>query len=171
MRIIKKMKYQKGFGILEVMISSMILVTVVGAVVALGSASVRGGLSASDKTTAYNLVQECLETARAVRDTAWIDGDSATDWNSSFVSNLGTSICPAEVIIGTPEVKYTRTITTEEVSWYGGTTGPKYGVITSPIFIPKNKTRKISVEVKWMGESGERKLIGSTYLTDWKAIN
>lgn len=166
-----KINYRQGFGILEVVIASMILVTVVGAVVAMGSASVRGGITASDKTTAYNLVQECLEKARQVRDTAWVDTDPSTVWDSKIKETELSVLSECDdLTVGKPEVAYTRNVTVGPVAWYApGETPPTYG-ISAANKVPDNVV-KVTATVKWIGENGEKQISGSTYLSDWKGIN
>ncbi|MDO8513162.1 MAG: hypothetical protein Q7S37_01560 [bacterium] len=166
--------HRKGFGILEVMIASMILVTVVGAVVAMGSASVRGGLTASDKTTAYNLAQECLEKARSVRDGNWVDQNipTATEWNTNLTTaNLSMLSECKTTSVGTPQVEYTRGVVVTNVPWFDPTSGdpPQYGVPLQDI--PEDMVQQITVTVSWLGENSNQSLTGSTYLTDWKMIN
>ena len=166
---------QKGFGVLEVVIACMILVTVVGAVVALGNASVKGSVTASDKTVAYNLVQECLEAVRAERNTAWLDSTSAK-WYNKFLSNPSTNTvnpsltggkCSSSVSVGTPAVSYSRSIRVDNVSWYSASPTP----ITDTSGTAPDRIRKVSVSISWIAENGSTKTVrGSTYLTDWKAI-
>lgn len=177
---------RQGFGLLEVVISSVILVTIVGAVVALGAASVRGGLTASDKTTAYNLVQEGLEKVRALKDKSETDGVN-NSWDHYLVSGFskitdstfqltalsGTTdstykkgleqTAPnmgsgEKVSVGTPTVDYYRFIKIE--NWYG--------VAETP---PRSTGKKVTCYVVWYSESGIKEIKGSTYLTDWKQIN
>lgn len=69
----KTHNYSKGFGIIEVLVSAMILIIVVGAVVGLSRTMVRKNVETGEKVQAYNLVREGLEIGRAYRDTIWID--------------------------------------------------------------------------------------------------
>lgn len=170
--------YQKGFGLLEVVVSSMILVLVVGAVVALGMASVRGSSTASDKTAAYNLVQECLETIRAQRNTAWLD--TSENWYDHFLIDTRTNIidssnfqisnkCGNVNSGGTQPVDYSRSISVSDVDWYGLANAPTYNNGT---VIPQDKIKKVTVTVRWMADNGtNRTITGSTYLSDWKTLN
>lgn len=170
----KVKRAQKGFGIVEVLIASMILVTVVGAVVALGSASVRGGLNAADKTVAYNLVQECLETVRGERNTAWTDG-VANEWTAGMINPSDDKVlavlkesegCKSKIGeegIGTPKVSFTRELEIASVPWYTA-------AVPFQNSNPGKIIKKVTVKVTWTSEYGEKSIQGSTYLSDWKPI-
>jgi type II secretory pathway pseudopilin PulG len=64
-----------GFGIIEVLISAMIIVMIVGSAIGLSREILKSNILASERVTAYNLAREELELARAARDTAGIDTD------------------------------------------------------------------------------------------------
>jgi Tfp pilus assembly protein PilV len=86
---VNKKLYKKGFGIVEVLIASVIIIMIVFALVAAGKAALNGLLLSEQRTQAYFLAQEGLEIARQVRDTNWIDsGDAKTNWNSFDYTNL-----------------------------------------------------------------------------------
>lgn len=73
----------RGFGLIEVLVSAMILIIVVGAVVGLSRTMVKKNVETGEKVQAYNLVREGLEIGRAYRDTIWIDKISE-DWDKYF---------------------------------------------------------------------------------------
>ena len=81
----------KGFGILETLLASGVLITVVSAVVGLGAAAVRAGQQAADRQIAYHLANEAIETLRQTRDSRWIDGSGETTWKNED---------PAEELLG-----------------------------------------------------------------------
>jgi len=66
---------QFGFGIIEVLISAMIIVLIVGSAIGLSREILKSNILASERVTAYNLAREELELARAARDTASIDNE------------------------------------------------------------------------------------------------
>ncbi len=70
----------RGFGILETLLASGVLITVVSAVVGLGSAALRAGQGAADRQIAYHLANEAVEIMRQTRDSRWIDGKGLTTW-------------------------------------------------------------------------------------------
>lgn len=70
-----KKNIQLGFGIIEVLISAMIIVMIVGSAIGLSREILKSNILASERVTAYNLAREELELVRAARDTAGIDGE------------------------------------------------------------------------------------------------
>ncbi len=180
---------RQGFGLLEVVISSVILVTIVGAVVALGAASVRGGLTASDKTMAYNLVQEGLEKVRALRDKSETDGVN-NSWDAYLtLTPTGTHFAKISEtsdlqLVSLPNVtddEYKKPLDSngedmedgEKVS-VGTPTVDYYRFIKIEDWYDSTTRpagKKVTCYVVWYSESGIKEIKGSTYLTDWKQIN
>lgn len=92
---------KKGFGILEVLLASVIIIIILGALVFL----VRGILN---KTTYYQerlqatmLAQDGIEKVRQIRDTNYIDANPATEW-SSFVLNTSNIFIKPVLYSGNP---------------------------------------------------------------------
>lgn len=107
-----KRKKSQGFGIIEVLISSSIIISVLGALVYAGRAAYQNSLYLQEKAEALGLAQEGIELTRQIRDTNWIDNDSNTHWNdlvmtggvfSEVLPNLGQEygIGQARLIDGT----------------------------------------------------------------------
>ena len=84
---------KQGFGILETLLASGVLITVVSAVVGLGSAAVRAGQGAADRQIAYHLANEAVEIMRQTRDSRWIDGNGQTTWNVDDAGAGGLGFC------------------------------------------------------------------------------
>lgn len=78
----KKTNFKKGFGILEVLIASTIIITILGALVTVGTMAINTNEQLLAKAQATNLAQEGIEMVRQIRDTNWIDNDNSTAWNS-----------------------------------------------------------------------------------------
>ncbi len=181
---------KNGFGILEVLIASMILIVVVGSAVALGHASLRSSALAAEKTAAYNLAQEGIEQVRNIRDTAWVDQQSDTDWSSGLnvngvqagqykldkistgwhlinVAANATDNDFEQLNIGEPAITFTRKVFIEKVNWY---TGDNIGI--DPVKFPGDPDKvikKVKVVISWISVTGDRDLTTETYLTDWKS--
>lgn len=73
---------KKGFGLLEVLISAVIIIMILAALVFIGRAALSNNEYLSERAQAVYLAQEGLEIARQIRDTSWIDGENITKWNS-----------------------------------------------------------------------------------------
>ncbi|MDP2337872.1 MAG: type II secretion system protein [Bacteroidota bacterium] len=75
-------KNKKGFGLLEVLLSVVIVATVLGVLVFTGKAAMNNSGYMQERAQAIYLAQEGIETIRQMRDTNWIDKDNTTQWNS-----------------------------------------------------------------------------------------
>ncbi len=75
-----KNKYKKGFGIIEVLIASVVIVLIIGAVTSAGMSSLRSSTRLQRRGQAAYLAQEGLEAVRQIRDTNWVDGNNLTNW-------------------------------------------------------------------------------------------
>lgn len=84
-----KNKKSQGFGIIEVLISSSIIISVLGALVYAGRAAYQNSLYLQEKAEALALAQEGIELTRQIRDTNWIDNDSNTHWNDLVMTGNG----------------------------------------------------------------------------------
>lgn len=72
----------KGFGVLEVMISSGIIVIILIALTTASRAALNGNIQNQMRAQAIFLAQEGLEAVREARDSGWIGNISGTGWNS-----------------------------------------------------------------------------------------
>ncbi|GEM_PF-3591960 len=94
---------KQGFGILETLLASGVLITVVSAVVGLGSAAVRAGQGAADRQIAYHLANEAVEIMRQTRDSRWIDGNGQTTWNVDDAGAGVLGFCTEFPVQGNPD--------------------------------------------------------------------
>lgn len=78
----RRQNFKRGFGLLEVLISVVILVTIMGSMVTVGQTALGSTGQLQMRAQAYYLAQEGIEAVRQIRDTNWIDGDNTTGWNS-----------------------------------------------------------------------------------------
>lgn len=69
----------KGFGIVEVLIASVIIVMVIFALTAAGRNSLFSTEYMSQQAQATYLAQEGIETVRQIRDTKWLDGQNGNN--------------------------------------------------------------------------------------------
>ncbi|MFA4996188.1 MAG: type II secretion system protein [Patescibacteria group bacterium] len=82
-------KYKQGFGILEVLVSAVIIITILSVLVFIGRSALANSLYAQGKAQAIYIAQEGIEQVRQARDTNWIDGDNTTQfddvaWNTAI---------------------------------------------------------------------------------------
>jgi len=101
MKIIGK-KYQKGFGIMEVLVSGVIIIIILAALVFIVRAAMNNSMYLQQRAQAIYLAQEGIELSRQIRDSNWIDGSNTTQWDDLW--DNGGSI--EEVIKGCYQILY-----------------------------------------------------------------
>lgn len=89
--IIQFKKRTRGFGIIEVLISGVIIIIVLGALVILARNAINNSQYVQERSQAVNLAQEGIEIVRQIRDSSYIDSKSNTSWRS-MVSVPNTDI-------------------------------------------------------------------------------
>ncbi|MFA7309261.1 MAG: prepilin-type N-terminal cleavage/methylation domain-containing protein [Patescibacteria group bacterium] len=137
----KNTKYQKGFGLVEVMVSLSILALVMLGLVTLGRAAYGSFENARNRSIAYNIIQDTMENIRNERDTNI--GSAGTTWF--------TGIDQATLDRDNPvlDTRFKRTVTiTDEAS---------------------GRKKKVMVVISWPERTGIKTLSASTYFTDWKS--
>jgi Tfp pilus assembly protein PilV len=87
-----KISKSGGFGILEVLLAGVIIITMLGALVILGRTVLNNIALANQRMQATFLAQQGIETVRQIRDTNYIDGDNSTQWNSLVSTNSGVTL-------------------------------------------------------------------------------
>ena len=88
---------KKGFGLMEVLLSAVIIIIILSALVTIGRAAVNNNESLAERAQAIYLAQEGLEMVRQIRDTNWIDGSNETKWDTlvgTSVANSGLKYKP-----------------------------------------------------------------------------
>ena len=86
----KKQHYQKGFGLIEVLLASLVIITVIMALIYVGRLAISNSSEAQRRTQATYLAQEAMESVRQIRDSNYIDNDVATSW-AKWLRGLDTS--------------------------------------------------------------------------------
>lgn len=93
--LIRKIKTNKGFSILEILILiSVILVSLTG-LISLSIGSIKSQTNSRNALVAVELAQEGIEIVRNIRDTNWLNL-SSSDWNSNlgngnYIVNYGST--------------------------------------------------------------------------------
>jgi type II secretory pathway pseudopilin PulG len=77
----KYFKKRRGFGILEVLISSAIIIMVLGTLVTIARSSLINSQYMQERSQAVSLAAEGIETVLQNRDSNYIDGNPSTQWN------------------------------------------------------------------------------------------
>lgn len=151
----------EGYALLEVVVSIVIIVTVLAAAVGLLWSVSDANARNRDRLTALYLAQECVETSRNLRDTAW---RQHLPWDCAFDENvfvLGCEDLKEEFealenygqlleIDGT-QTKFTRTTAVETIGEAA-----------------ENQKIKITCTVSWPLKVGTDAVSLSHLLTDWR---
>jgi len=85
----RKINKKNGFGIIEVLLASLVIIIVLGGLVFLAHNSVTNTAYRLQHSQATFLAQEGIEIVRQIRDTNYIDGDSNTKWNTLYFVSGG----------------------------------------------------------------------------------
>ena len=109
---------KKGFGIIEVLIASAIISTVLGGLVYVGKLALSTSVYMQERSSALGLATEGIEIVREIRDTNWIDGSNATTWKTLILDSAGN---PVELV---PDQSKTYRITFHKLDANQG----KYGL-------------------------------------------
>ena len=179
---------EKAFGIIEVLIGSMLIVAVLVAIVGIGKMSLNAAEGNRQRIKATFLAQDALEKVRLMRDTNWIDGIPATEWDSadgnkittllktspyilyynfdtSGVLRKKTAATDAEsvIIADQPEFKYSRQVKVEKV----GSLLPEVGTVAADYVQTKDANAFLATAtVKW-GKDNQIEI--KEILTNWRA--
>ncbi|MCL5410331.1 MAG: hypothetical protein M1324_00550 [Patescibacteria group bacterium] len=166
-------KFRKGFGILEVLVSSLIIITILMALVFVGRTALANSAYSQEKAQAVYVAQEGIEIVRQIRDTNWIDGDNTTGWNS-LTSLAGTnnykvnfSSSKYSLVLGSDSVTvnnmaFIRTIKIESV----GSLLPGTGASTD--VHPTDNALKVTSTVTWSFNNVQKSVSASEILTNWR---
>ena len=170
---------RRGFGLLEVLLASGILIMVIGAIVGLGRAAVRNNLISLQRAQAYNLARETVEIIRANRDTKWID-KQINDWNDDISSIGRTCIIDSYDIncasSDPEEIDLDKTVFKRNfsINKINNESNKELAKQTSGEFIDKDTNNnnaistEITVKVVWDSYGKERKIEVPIELTNWK---
>lgn len=145
----QKNKHQKGFGLVEVIVSIAIFTLVMVGVQQLGRVALYNYETSKNRTIAYNVIQESFEKMRNQRDT---NAQSAASWSSGITDGGILTQMEATPVVGL-------------------TNGAIRFVVRTPVSGAMNgqNALAISATVSWQDRRGPQSLTATTYLTDWKA--
>ncbi|OQB05261.1 MAG: hypothetical protein BWY19_01112 [bacterium ADurb.Bin212] len=82
MREYCQLKKKKAFGLLEVLLSGVIIIIILSALTVVARNAVDNSVLLQQRAQATYLAQEGIELVRQIRDTNYIDGNPDTKWNT-----------------------------------------------------------------------------------------
>jgi prepilin-type N-terminal cleavage/methylation domain-containing protein len=153
-------KFNKGFALIEVIVSMVILSIVLASAVSLLFSLSLAIEKNRDRLVATYLAQECLELVRNSRDTAWRNHhqwDCA--WNDEVhcsEENILSGLNRKKIVVHGKETKFSREFVVSEIE------------NANPAPILKQETKEILITCRILWEGG--KLSISEILTNWRKI-
>jgi type II secretory pathway pseudopilin PulG len=186
--MIYREKIKNGFGIVEVLIASVIMMIVIFALTAAGRSALRGTIYLHERAQAMYLAQEGIEQVRQVRDSNWLDalpattfkqftdygveyaGDSSKKWAIAYdgVAPAGFKITNDDGVksnITIDGTVFNRTIIFKQILSADAIV-PAYGDFTTNA---KNQSVvKVTVKLEWQSNGREKNITVSELLTDWR---
>ncbi|PIP21927.1 MAG: hypothetical protein COX39_00200 [Candidatus Nealsonbacteria bacterium CG23_combo_of_CG06-09_8_20_14_all_40_13] len=176
-------KLTRGFGILETVLATGILIMVVAAAVYLGNMSVRNSTTANERTAAYNYAQEGTEIVRQIRDTNWLISPAPDYWyrllctqNTLYPNDVGQSQSFKRTFLGAPTYRYCLDAGSESLGIYTRYIYIDYVNVTDPALTSlcggslSPNCRKIRVRVEWPSRGKILSVETATFLTNWKPL-
>lgn len=159
----KHRHHQRGFTLIETLVSLVILTVALIPILNLSSSASRVSSEIQDNLVASGLAQEGVEVIHALRDTNWFNnlafdsglgnGNYRVEWNSTSMLSLGSS--PA---LNLNNGHYT----------YSGGTPTKFSRTISITKIDAGELKIVS-QVTWLGRSNEAKSItAEDHLFNWR---
>ena len=147
----KKTKYIKGFGILEVLITAVLLIIITGSVIGLNRIIVRNNIVSVERTQAYNLLRSQIENIISQRNNNW---DNKVAWD--------TGITETESKKTIDNIEYDIKTDVLDVGDQFST------LVDSESEYLANQAIKIRIMVKWLDANKEYSVSDEIILTNWK---
>lgn len=178
-------QFKKGFGILEVLVSAVIIITILMALVFIGQTAMANSVYTQQRAQATFLAQEGIEKVRQIRDTNWIDRDPTTQWdtlkwNAATLKKVPLDTPPANYMF-TGQNLVALTGTGESIAINNTTYGRTINVSAVAPLLPNNgvggandvnaniNALKIKVTVTFNSSVGNGKTISaSEVITNWR---
>jgi len=161
--MLKQIKYQKGFTIIETLVSLVILTLALVPILNLSNSATNISAAIQDNLIASGLAQEGIEVIHAIRDTNWFnnrefdsglnDGTYQVEWDSASLLSVGGN--PA---LNLNNGRYT----------YAGGTPTKF---TRTIVLTKVNAGELKAvsQVTWQSRSNDSKsIIAEDHLFNWR---
>lgn len=176
----RKLVQKKGFGLLEALIASGIIIMIATASIGLANVISKNTINFSDVLIADSLASEALDIASLMRDQFKNDGDSTKPWSYGYTNNrTGASISCLSSGEGICKIDPARSNFDSNTNFYFDDDGSETIDIGSGDNL-KQFTREIKIDpvadiegyqfkvtVKKIGETNALSEV-STILTNWK---
>lgn len=186
--MIKSVNQKKAFTLIEVLVACAILIILITAVVDLGVTLINAAVLTRQRTVAYYLGQEGIETVRQIRDSNSVDGNDQTNWNSLVYSSgsFNPFDTSGNVIYGVINLNGrfaleqrgdSESITVDGVSYQRKITFIKSGIIPVPNTpgldsqdkIEANAARVI-ITINWQFKGSQKSVEVRELITNWKQL-
>lgn len=177
------MRAQNGFGIIEVLIASSIMMVVIFAMTATGRSALRGTTYLHERAQATYLAQEAIEQTRQVRDSYWLDDSNVTnfeeftnyavDSSKKWITFYDPTSSTFKIIasdasnnsINIDNLIFTRTLSFAPVT-NGDTIMPADGSFSNEA--RAQNAVKVTVNVEWQSSGQTKSISMSEILTNWR---
>jgi type II secretory pathway pseudopilin PulG len=162
MRINKKTvsKNQKGFGLIEILISATVLTIIFISVTSLILFSRDATLKAQRNTEALSLAEEALEVVRKMRDDGWTTNIASKTSGTTYYPNISGSSWVLQTTNPDPTSYYTTTIVLSNTSRDSSDNIVSSGGTNDP------DTKRVVATVAW-SDSGSKSVVLTTYITNF----
>ena len=172
-------KFNKGFGLLEVLVSASIIIMILSSVVFIGRQAIVNSTYLQQRAQAIYLAQEGLEQIRQIRDTNWIDRNSNTEWNDwvfdgsnysapSGKYNLKYMGSPKRTLLVKDAASSGEIINLDKQDFKRFIEVESVGNALPAVTNKDISSLKVTVRVKWSNGGTNRETNVSEILTNWR---
>lgn len=143
-------KYQKGFGILEVLITAVLLMIITGSVIALNKVIVKNSIVSVERTQAYNLLRQEMENIISIRNDNW---ENKNIWDQGIENLVENFIID--------NVEYSVEIQVKNI-------GDQFAsMLSSEGDYLNNQAKQIDISVSWLNANTNYSISDEVVITNW----
>lgn len=182
---IKILKCKKGFGLLEVLISAVIIIMILSALVLIGRAAMANSDYNQQRAQAIYLAQSNIEIVRQIRDTNWIDGVNSTQWNTlESIAGQPRTIPDYDCYVSVTNFDYSferyalrrdngcnfiASTSIGSVTYrYTVSISPATGLLPLPAQTLNDSAIKVNSLVRWQYNGQQKEVEASELITNWR---
>lgn len=151
---------QRGFGLIEILVGSAILVTALWGISAYYQTSLQVSRTTAQIVQASFLLEEGIEVARFFRDTGWANVGAPADGTVYYLAFNGTSFATSTTVTSLVGGVFEQKLTfndvyrdlNDDITTSGGTLDPN--------------TKKVTIAVSWWNRTATTTRSISTYFTN-----
>ncbi len=166
-------KSQKGFSVIEILVSSTVLLATMGVLMGFASFSLGAAILYKQTAQASSMAQEAMEAVRSFRnEIVWNQDDPSNAYDGLGVMLTGTPYYPRTSSDIPPKWQFiqgqeTIGIFTRTVTFSQAQRNAQQDLVESG-GTPDPDTKKITVQVLWNERSRPHSVSLASYLTNWK---